>query len=69
LLPWGLTGRAGDWWLHLRLLGIVPLAAGAAVLLSAFVRFVVEGLGTPAPLRPPSIWYRAGCAQEESEGD
>jgi protein-S-isoprenylcysteine O-methyltransferase Ste14 len=31
----------------------MPLAAGAAVLLSAFVRFVAEGLGTPAPVAPP----------------
>ncbi|KAB1140372.1 isoprenylcysteine carboxylmethyltransferase family protein [Streptomyces luteolifulvus] len=54
MLPWWLTGwRGGDWWLPLRLLGLVPLAAGAAVLLTAYVRFVVEGLGTPAPVAPP----------------
>ncbi|MEU6258366.1 isoprenylcysteine carboxylmethyltransferase family protein [Streptomyces sp. NPDC047043] len=54
LLPWWLTGwRAGDWWPPLRALGLVPLAAGAVVLLSAYVRFVVEGLGTPAPVAPP----------------
>lgn len=53
LLPWWLTGwRAGDWWLPVRVLGLVPLGAGAAVLLAAFVRFVVEGLGTPAPVAP-----------------
>ncbi|WP_033318986.1 methyltransferase family protein [Streptomyces yerevanensis] len=53
LVPWWLTGwRAGDWWPPLRGLGIVPLVAGAVVLLSAFVRFVVEGLGTPAPVAP-----------------
>ncbi|MGP4007339.1 methyltransferase family protein [Streptomyces sp. 4N124] len=53
LLPWWLTDwRAGDWWPPVRLLGLVPLAAGAAVLLSAFTRFVVEGLGTPAPVAP-----------------
>ncbi|NNN30156.1 isoprenylcysteine carboxylmethyltransferase family protein [Streptomyces sp. S3(2020)] len=53
LLPWWLTRwEAGDWWLPLRLLGLVPLLAGAAVLLAAFVRFVREGLGTPAPVAP-----------------
>ncbi|MFC4466378.1 methyltransferase family protein [Streptomyces xiangluensis] len=53
LVPWWLTGwRAGDWWPTLRGLGIVPLVAGAVVLLSTFVRFVVEGLGTPAPVAP-----------------
>ncbi|MFF3463703.1 methyltransferase family protein [Streptomyces sp. NPDC001984] len=54
LVPWWLTGwRAGDWWLPLRLLGLVPLAAGAAVILAAFGRFALEGLGTPAPFAPP----------------
>ncbi|MFJ5303042.1 methyltransferase family protein [Streptomyces sp. NPDC088350] len=53
LLPWWLTGwRAGDWWPPLRLLGLVPLTAGAVVLLSAFARFMAEGLGTPAPVAP-----------------
>ncbi|MGW3652636.1 methyltransferase family protein [Streptomyces sp. NPDC000878] len=53
LLPWWLTGwRAGDWWLPVRLSGLIPLAAGTTVLLSAFVRFVAEGLGTPAPVAP-----------------
>ena len=54
LLPWWLTGwRTGGWWLPVRVLGLLPLAAGAVVLLGAFVRFVIEGLGTPAPLAPP----------------
>jgi protein-S-isoprenylcysteine O-methyltransferase Ste14 len=54
LLPWWLTGwRAGDWWAPQRALGLLPPAAGTVVLLSAYVRFVVEGLGTPAPLAPP----------------
>ncbi|MCX5563306.1 isoprenylcysteine carboxylmethyltransferase family protein [Streptomyces sp. NBC_00038] len=53
LVPWWLTGwQAGDWWVPVRLLGLVPLAAGAVVLVSAFVRFVAEGLGTPAPVAP-----------------
>jgi protein-S-isoprenylcysteine O-methyltransferase Ste14 len=28
--------------------------AGTAILVSAFARFVVEGLGTPAPVAPPA---------------
>jgi protein-S-isoprenylcysteine O-methyltransferase Ste14 len=32
--------------------GALLLAAGAIVVVSAFVRFVVEGLGTPAPVAP-----------------
>jgi len=54
LLPWWLTGwRSGHWWPPVRALGLVPLAAGAVVLLWAYVHFVVEGLGTPAPVAPP----------------
>src|SRR5262245_44079599 len=33
-------------------LGIVLIAAGAAVLIHAFARFVREGIGTPAPVAP-----------------
>jgi protein-S-isoprenylcysteine O-methyltransferase Ste14 len=40
-------------WLPLRLLGLLFLLAGAAVVMRAFVQFVVEGLGTPAPVAPP----------------
>ncbi|MGW7522181.1 methyltransferase family protein [Streptomyces sp. NPDC054783] len=56
LVPWWLTDgwRAGHWWLPLRLLGLLPLAAGAAVVLEAFTRFALEGLGTPAPVAPPA---------------
>ena len=56
LVPWWLTGwrlRAPlDTWLAVRLLGIALTVAGAAVLVHAFTRFVVEGLGTPAPVAP-----------------
>ncbi|MEV4380418.1 methyltransferase [Streptosporangium sp. NPDC049644] len=37
----------------LRLVGASLVVAGAVVLVRAFVRFVVEGLGTPAPIAPP----------------
>jgi protein-S-isoprenylcysteine O-methyltransferase Ste14 len=53
LVPWWLTGwEANAWWLPLRVLGALLIAAGAAVLLGAFGRFVVEGVGTPAPVAP-----------------
>jgi protein-S-isoprenylcysteine O-methyltransferase Ste14 len=56
LVPWWLTGwRLREplaYWAPLRVVGIVLIAAGAAVLVHAFSRFVVEGLGTPAPVAP-----------------
>ena len=39
--------------LPVRILGGILIALGAAFLLHAFYRFVVEGLGTPAPVAPP----------------
>lgn len=53
LLPWLITSWSGhDWPLPVRLLGGVLIAAGSAFLIAAFVRFVVDGLGTPAPVAP-----------------
>ncbi|MFR9797505.1 methyltransferase family protein [Streptomyces sp. MS06] len=53
VVPWWVTGwQTGYWWLPVRLLGAVVLLAVAAVLVHAFTRFVVEGLGTPAPIAP-----------------
>ena len=56
LVPWWLTGwqvrSLPAWWLPLRLAGGVLLVAGTVVLVQAFTRFVVEGLGTPAPVAP-----------------
>jgi protein-S-isoprenylcysteine O-methyltransferase Ste14 len=53
LVPWLVTGwSAHDWWLPVRVLGGLMICAGLAVLLPAFVRFVVEGIGTPAPVAP-----------------
>jgi protein-S-isoprenylcysteine O-methyltransferase Ste14 len=55
--PWWLTGWRVEeplpHWVVLRVVGAVVLIAGAGVLVHAFVRFVVEGLGTPAPVAPP----------------
>src|SRR3712207_1701641 len=36
----------------MRVIGGVLLLAGAIVLVGAFMRFVVEGVGTPAPVAP-----------------
>jgi len=54
LIPWLLTGwdAAGDVPILVVAAGVALTAAGAAVLLHAFARFVVEGLGTPAPVAP-----------------
>jgi protein-S-isoprenylcysteine O-methyltransferase Ste14 len=56
LVPWWLTGwrvRQPFWaWAPLRAAGVALLAAGTVVLVHAFARFVVEGLGTPAPIAP-----------------
>jgi protein-S-isoprenylcysteine O-methyltransferase Ste14 len=53
LIPWWLTAwdTRTSWW-PLRVAGIVLIVAGTLVLLEAFVRFVVQGLGTPAPVAP-----------------
>ena len=54
LVPWLLTTwQAHDWLLPARVAGAVLILAGIPVLVHAFVRFVVEGLGTPAPMAPP----------------
>ncbi|GAA3589652.1 isoprenylcysteine carboxylmethyltransferase family protein [Nonomuraea rosea] len=37
----------------LQAIGAALVLAGVAVLVNAFVRFVVEGLGTPLPVAPP----------------
>lgn len=57
LVPWLLTGwRVEDPlpnWAPVRVVGAALLFAGTLVLVQAFVRFVVEGLGTPAPVAAP----------------
>jgi protein-S-isoprenylcysteine O-methyltransferase Ste14 len=58
LVPWWLTGwrvrhPQPPWaWVPLRVAGVVLLAVGVVVLVQAFVGFVVEGSGTPAPVAP-----------------
>ena len=54
LVPWLITGwDSTDPPPVLQLAGVALIAAGSAVLLSAFARFVLDGLGTPAPVAPP----------------
>jgi protein-S-isoprenylcysteine O-methyltransferase Ste14 len=54
LIPWSLT----DWEVShepgflARIAGGCLIVAGSAALLSAFVRFVTDGIGTPAPIAP-----------------
>jgi protein-S-isoprenylcysteine O-methyltransferase Ste14 len=53
LVPWWLTGwDAQEAGAPLVVLGALLIAAGLVVLVEAFVRFVVEGVGTPAPVAP-----------------
>ena len=54
LVPWLLTGWEVESRLPpaLRIGGAALVVAGAAVVLTAFARFVLEGAGTPAPVAP-----------------
>ncbi|MFE9201425.1 methyltransferase family protein [Micromonospora sp. NPDC007230] len=56
MIPWALTHwRTRDSVLRippLQALGWLLLAAGVGVLVHAFVRFAMEGIGTPAPVAP-----------------
>lgn len=55
-VPWWLTNwdvrEPLPYWIPLRIAGVILLVAGAIVLVHAFGRFVLEGLGTPAPVAP-----------------
>src|SRR5919112_1204567 len=58
LIPWLLTEgwqarEPVPYWAPMRVLGAVLLVAGLIALVGAFVRFVVEGFGTPAPVAAP----------------
>lgn len=56
LVPWLLSGWSFEQpltpWLPFQIAGGALLAAGVAGILATFARFVVEGLGTPAPVAP-----------------
>ena len=57
LIPWLLTRWQAreplPYWAPMRVLGGILLVAGLIALVQAFVRFVVEGFGTPAPVAAP----------------
>jgi len=57
LIPWLLTRwqvrEPLPYWAPMRVLGGILLVAGLIALVGAFVRFVVEGFGTPAPIAAP----------------
>jgi protein-S-isoprenylcysteine O-methyltransferase Ste14 len=56
LIPWWLTRWEVEepfaFWAPLRVVGIALIVVGVLALLDSFRRFVVEGLGTPAPVAP-----------------
>jgi uncharacterized membrane protein YvlD (DUF360 family) len=56
LIPWWITHWEMEtpfrFWAPLRIVGAILIAAGVLALLDSFRRFVVEGLGTPAPVAP-----------------
>ena len=64
LIPWLLTGgqvrEPLPYWMPMRVIGGVLLLAGVIVLVGAFVRFVVEGFGTPAPVAAPELLVVGG---------
>src|SRR5215216_3748046 len=65
LIPWLLTGgwqvrEPVPYWAPMRVLGVMLLVAGLITLVRAFVRFVVEGLGTPAPIAAPELLVVGG---------
>jgi protein-S-isoprenylcysteine O-methyltransferase Ste14 len=57
LVPWALTGWHPHHttiaaWIPFRILGGALVVVALPVLVAAFVRFVREGIGTPAPVAP-----------------
>ena len=56
LVPWLMTGYRFEepvaGWLAMRVAGGALIGAGLLVLVPAFTRFALEGLGTPAPVAP-----------------
>lgn len=64
VVPWWLTGWRmhepfGFYW-PVRVLGGLLLAGAVVFLLSSFARFVVEGIGTPAPVAPTETLVTGG---------
>lgn len=60
VLTSGFEVRA-EWVAPVRVLGVLLIVAGLLVVLDCFRRFVVEGLGTPAPSAPPHVLVVRGA--------
>jgi protein-S-isoprenylcysteine O-methyltransferase Ste14 len=52
LVPWLITRWSGDAPVWAQVVGAAVTAAGTLLVVAAFVQFVVEGRGTPAPVAP-----------------
>jgi len=60
-VPWLLTGwDADDPSTALRVLGVIALVAGGALVLETTARFALQGRGTPAPWAPPERFVERG---------
>ena len=61
IVPWLLTRWDADSQpTALRILGVVVLAAGGALVLETTARFALQGRGTPAPWAPPERFVERG---------
>jgi len=61
LVPWLLTGwDAEDQPPALRMLGVVLIVLGAALVIETTTRFALQGRGTPAPWAPPEQFVARG---------
>lgn len=58
VFPWLITGWVVQtplpFWGPVRVLGMILIVAGLIVLIRAFIRFAVEGFGTPMPAAAPN---------------
>ncbi len=61
IVPWLLTRwHAESQPAVLRILGIVVMAAGGAIVIETTTRFALQGRGTPAPWAPPERFVERG---------
>ena len=61
LVPWLLTRwDSDDPPAALKVIGVIVLAAGAALMLETTARFALQGRGTPAPWAPPERFVERG---------
>src|SRR5262245_42028442 len=61
IVPWLLTRwEADDQSAALKVLGVLLLIAGGALVLETTARFALQGRGTPAPWAPPERFVERG---------